>query len=86
MELIEVYIGPASAGPSSDALASGGATAVDVPNSGTAWLTSTTSPSSTRIIAVADGNTIIVLARFLDQETIIALTGALIEHLDATSR
>ena len=61
MELIEVYIGPASAGPSPDALASAGATAVDVPNSRTAWMTSTTSPSSTRIIAVADGNTIIVL-------------------------
>lgn len=85
LELIEIDLGPGSRGAPADAVATAGLVPVDVPGATTAWIGPLDS-DTTVIVAATDRNAIRVSARFLDPDTLAALTGALIAHLDASVR
>lgn len=82
LEEIEVYLGPGTSSVPAEALAEAASAPIEVPHAGAAWISNAHAPTK-RLIAVSDSNTILVTSRFLDDATMAALAGALIEQLDA---
>jgi hypothetical protein len=78
-----VYLGPGSSSVSPDALEAKTAAPIDVANARAAWTWSDSVDPRTRVIAVTETNTILVSSRFLDDATLTALTGTLIEYFDS---
>ncbi|MFG6403397.1 hypothetical protein [Microbacterium sp. P04] len=81
MEQFEVFLGPGAVQIEPAALTLTGAAPITVPGASEAWFVAGSDIRTPSVLVSADGNVLQVSARFLDEQSLIDLTGALLAQL-----